>query len=260
MKRIKSYEELSRAVSGYLRPGVTANVMVTREKFGSDAESGRLYVEAGGRNLWIASRREDHVRLYFYLDDLTQPPDEPFDLPAVAEIAFRGEGERLAPLESCLALCGLRPVFRRIRLARSTEPRPAEEDVSVGRPSDARAVFGFLRANFPPLTGCLPAPDEVLAWEADGRFLAVEDEKGIAGLIHMAPDKTGVEICHLAVREDRRGQGVAGRLTAACIGKNPGKVCRVWTREDYDSAGRAYAKAGFRPDGWRSLVFQSQQA
>lgn len=258
MKPIQSYEELSRVAGGYLRPGVTANVMVTREKFGSDIQSGRLFIEAGERNLWIAARREDHVRLYFYLNDLTQPLGEPFDLPAAAEIAFRGEGERLAPLEGCLALCGLKPAFRRARLARSPEPRPVEGGISVGRPSDAQAVFGFLKANFSPLTGCLPALDEVLAGAADKRFLAIEDEKGIAGLIHMAPDKNGVEIRHLAVREDRRGQGLAGRLAAACIGENPGKVCRVWVREDYDSARRVYAKAGFRPDGWRSLVFLSQ--
>ena len=42
MKLIQSYEELSRAASGYLRPGVTANVMVTEEKFGSDIKAGRL--------------------------------------------------------------------------------------------------------------------------------------------------------------------------------------------------------------------------
>ena len=258
MKRIQSYEELSRVAVGYLRPGVTANVMVTREKFGADIMAGRLFAEAGEHNLWIVVRRESHVRLYFYLNDLTQPLGEQFDLPAAAEIAFRGDGERLSPLEGCLASCGLKPVFRRVRLARPPEPRPAEGGISAGWPSDARAVFGFLKANFSPLTGCLPTPDEVFAGAADKRFLALEDEKGIAGLIHMAPDNNGVEIRHLAVREDRRGQGLAGGLVAACIGENPGKVCRVWVREDYDSARQVYAKAGFKPDRWRSLVFQSQ--
>lgn len=259
MKLIQSYEELSRAASGYLRPGVTANVMVTGEKFGSDIKASRLLIKADEHNLWIAVRRESHVRLYFYLNDLSRPLGEGFDLPAVAEIAFRGDGERLATLKDCLALCGLGPSFRRVRLARSPEPWAAEGGSSVGRPSDARAVLDFLEANFSPLTGCLPTLDEVLAGMTDRHFLTVEDEKGIAGLIHMAREKNGVEIRHLAVREDRRGQGLAVRLAAACIGENPGTVCRVWVREDYDSARQVYAKAGFRPDGWRSLVFQSQQ-
>lgn len=258
MKRIPSYEELSRAVSGYLRPGVTANVMLTREKFGPDIQAGRLLIEAGEHNLWIAVRREGHVRLYFYLNDLTRPLDGRFDLPAVAEIAFRGEGERLEPLKGCLALCVLRPVFRRIRLARPPEPPLAGDGNSVGCPSDARAVLGFLEANFSPLTGCLPTLDEVHTGTRDKRFLSLEDGKGIAALIHMAHEKNGVEIRHLAVREDRRGQGLAGRLAAACIGENPGKTCRVWVQEDYDSARQVYAKAGFQPDGWHSLVFQSQ--
>lgn len=258
MKRIQSYEELSRASVGYLRPGVTANVMVTREKFEEDIKSGRLLMEAGERNLWIAARRESHVRLYFYLNDLTRPLGEQFDLPAVAEIAFRGKGERLAALEGCLALCGIRPVFRRIRLARPPEPPLAGDGNSVGCPSDARAVLGFLEANFSPLTGCLPTLDEVHTGTRDKRFLALEDGKGIAALIHMAHEKNSVEIRHLAVREDRRGQGLAGRLAAACIGENPGKICRVWVREDYDRARQVYAKAGFQPDGWHSLVFQGQ--
>ena len=258
MKRIKSYEELSRAVSGYLRPGVAANVMVTREKFESDIQAGRLFLRAGESNLWIASRREHHVRLYFYLNDPAQPPEEDLDLPAVAEIAFRGDGGKLAALESCPALRGFRTVFRRIRLSRSPEPRPAGGGISAGRPSDAKAVCRFLEANFPPLTGCLLTLDEVLAEAADKRFLVLEDEKGIAGLIHMAPEKNGVEIRHLAVREDRRGQGLAGGLVSACMEENPGRTCRAWVREDYDGARQVYAKAGFRPDGWRSLVLQSQ--
>ena len=258
MKRIKNYEELSRAASGYLRPGVTANVTVTREKFGSDIKAGRLFIEAGEKNLWIAVCRESHVRLYFYLNDLTQTPDEQFDLPAAAEIAFRGDREKLAPLEGCLALWGFKPAFRRVRLTRPSEPRPAGGGGSARQPAGARAIRDFLEANFSSLTGCLPALDEVLAGMSDKRFLALEDEKGIAGLIHMAPEKNGVEIRHLAVREDRRGQGLAGRLVAACIGEAPGKVCRVWVREDYISARQVYEKAGFKPDGWHSQVFQSQ--
>ena len=258
MKRIRSYEELSRAVGGYLRPGVTANVMVTREKFESDIRAGRLLIEAGEHNLWVAARREDHVRLYFYLNDLAKPLGERFDLPVAAEIAFRGEGERLAALEGCLALCGLGPDFRRIRLARLPEPPLDGGDTSAHCPADAQAVCGFLEANYSPVTGCLPTLDEVLTGTADKRFLALEDEKGIAGLIHMTPEKNGVEIRHLAVREDRRGQGLAVKLVTACLKENPGKVCRVWVREDYNNARQVYAKAGFRPDGWHSLVFQGQ--
>lgn len=258
MRQIWSYEELSRAAGGYLRPGVTANVMVTREKFGSDIKAGRLLMEAGEDNLWIAARRETHIRLYFYLNDLARPLEEGFDLPAAAEIAFRGHGEKLAALEGCLALCGLKPAFRRIRLARPSEPCLTAGGVSAGWPDDARTIYGFLETSFSPLTGCLPTLDEVLAGTADRRFVALEDEKGIAGLIHMAPEKNGVEIRHLAVRKDRRGQGLADRLVTACIEENPGKICRVWVREDYDSARQVYARAGFRPDGWRSLVFQNQ--
>ena len=257
MRRIRSCEELVRAADGYLRPGVMANVMLTGEKFGPDIQAGRLFVEAGEHNLWIVVRREDHVRLYFYLNDPALPLGELFDLPVSAEMAFRGDGERLAPLEACLALCGLRPVFRRVRLTRPPEPRTAEGGAPVGRPSGAQAVFDFLRSNFSPVTGCLPAMDEVLSGMADQRFLSIEDETGIAGLIHMTREKNNVEIRHLAVREDRRGQGLAVRLAAACIGENPGKPCRVWVREDYDSARRVYAKAGFRPDGLRSLVFHN---
>lgn len=258
MRQIQSYEELSRAAAGYLRPGVTANVMITREKFGPDIEAGRLFAQAGEHNLWIAAHREGHVRLYFYLNDPARPLERRFDLPAVAEVAFRGGGEKLAALEGCLALCGLEPALRRVRLARLPEPPLAGDCASAGRPSDAGAVSLFLEANFSPLTGCLPTLDEAFSGMEDRRFLTVEDEKGIAGLIHVTPEKNGVEIRHLAVREDRRGQGLAGKLVTACLRENPGKVCRVWVREDYGSARQVYEQAGFEPDGWHSQVYLSQ--
>ena len=257
MRQILSYEELSRVTGEYLRPGVTANVMVTREKFESDIKAGCLFLDADEHNLWIMVRREGHVRLYFYLNDLTRPLSEHFDRPAAAEIAFRAEAERLAALKGCLALCGLRPVFRRLRLTRPSKPRLAEGSIDPRQPSDTPAILDFLESNFSPLTGCLPTLDEVLAGAADKRFLAFEDEAGIAGLIHVTHEKNGMEIRHLAVRKDRRGQGLADRLVAACLKENPGKICRVWVREDYGSAGQVYAKAGFEPDGWRSLVWQS---
>lgn len=257
MRRVESYETLSRTASGYLRPGVTANVMITREKLEESIATGRLFMEADESNLWLAMRRESHVRLYFYLNDLRRPLDESFDLPAVAEIAFRGETASLAALQDCLAQSGLEPAFQRVRLMRRPERLPAENSVFVQQPS-VESARDFLEKNFSPLTGCLPTFSEISAGIADRQFLSLEDGKGVAGLIHTAPEKNGIEIRHLAVREDRRGQGLAGSLVTACLLENPEKIFRVWVREDYHSARQVYAKAGFGPDGWRSQVYQGQ--
>jgi N-acetylglutamate synthase-like GNAT family acetyltransferase len=77
------------------------------------------------------------------------------------------------------------------------------------------------------------------------RFLVAEDESGIVGIGQVRPHLGAPELASLVVREDRRGQGVGGRLIHALIAQLPGPTvlfCRPQL-ENY------YAQFGFRAVG-----------
>ena len=68
----------------------------------------------------------------------------------------------------------------------------------------------------------------------------------------------GGEIRHLAVREDARGHGLSARLISAYLSAIGGAASNVWTGAGNEPALRAYARAGFRTDGWESVVLCHQ--
>lgn len=255
MVQITDYSDLAALAETCLRPGVYTNVMVTRDKFAGEIAAGTLSAKLDGHNLLIAVRRSDHVRLYFYINDLTRPLYSGFDVPAVTEIAFRIAGDRTVPVREYFEGCGFSRLLRRIRLSRPAGLPASAVPSGIVYPTDTAEISAFLTASFSPLTGCLPAEAEILSAMGEKRFLALRDDRGLAGLIHLCPERNAAEIRHLAVREDLRGRGLARRLVSAGLSAMPHKLFRVWVREDLTPAHSVYASAGFSPDGWASQVF-----
>ena len=95
-----------------------------------------------------------------------------------------------------------------------------------------------------------------------------DDDHGIMDITHIdAPagtplakaldlDDMILEIRHLAVRADCRGQGLAQRLLGMLRARTGGQKCTVWARQGNTPAERFYEKNDFRPDGWTSVVLR----
>jgi N-acetylglutamate synthase-like GNAT family acetyltransferase len=77
------------------------------------------------------------------------------------------------------------------------------------------------------------------------RFLVAEDESGIVGIGQVRPHSRVPELASLVVREDRRGQGVGGRLIHALIAQLPGTTV-LFCRPQLESY---YTQFGFRAIG-----------
>ena len=86
----------------------------------------------------------------------------------------------------------------------------------------------------------------LLAALAGGQLLMTADETGLTGLLHYAPGFGASEIRHLAVREDRRGQGLAGALLGSYLAAAGGQKSQVWARTGNIPAERILAAV--RPD------------
>ena len=110
-------------------------------------------------------------------------------------------------------------------------------------------AMALLRSCFDPFTGCLPTPWELEEDFRQNRLLTAGDQ----GILRFSGGRTA-ELRHLAVAQASRGRGIGRDLVARFNVCTAGRRALVWTGADNTAALHLYETAGFRPDGWSSLV------
>ena len=116
-------------------------------------------------------------------------------------------------------------------------------------PMTAGEAHELLGSCFSPLTGCLPSVEELEEDLCFNRILV----SGGEGLLRFSGGRIA-EIRHLAVVETARGKDIAQSLVARFNTRTADRRALVWTGVDNSAALHVYEKAGFVPDGWRSVV------
>ena len=261
MEQIRSMQRLSPLITAQLRPGVRTNCALTPEDYRREMDGGTLYVHPLEAGLLLLRRRSGHWILNGWFSPGQEEISLPVDEPVTAELPFRPKdgAEAEGALSALFTAGGFVPRLRRVRLTRPAGPapegaaggfvlRPAEE-------ADLPAVQKLLEGCFDPLTGCLPDGAALADAAAAGDLLcALDGCGGPAGVLHSRRTEKEGEIRHLAVRPELRGRGCARGLLTGWLARLEGRRARVWTGADNLAALRTYGGAGFREDGWRSLV------
>lgn len=249
---IKSYEELAALTSGLLRRGAAVNSSFPESEYGPAILRGECELLRGEDWLIVLRQRPGHRRMNFILNGL---PEISLPEKTVTEIAGRERDEALWRAQEHFESLGFAPILRRQRLTRKSGEISESFDGVTEAPMEMRAdVCAFLEDNFSPLTGCLPTVEELSGDMENKNVLLLRDERGIAGLIHTGSITGGYEIRHLAVREDRRGSGLTAPLIGEFLRRTGGRRTTVWLTEGNAAAMGAYARFGFAPDGYRSVV------
>ena len=196
----------------------------------------------------------EHIPGHISLPDAQIPSD------TVAEYAYKPSGAaRAARALEVLARFGFAPRFERIRMTRPAgygeSSSKSGYDIRVAGKHDFGGVRSLLHSSFDLRTGCLP-DDARLQHDilAGGVFCIGDGEGAVSALLRVSRHPRSSEINHLAVREDSRGRGAAGALLSEYIKHYGQERITVWVRDGYAPAQRAYASAGFAPDGLRSYV------
>lgn len=255
MERIDRYETLSHLASRHMTKGVRANTMVSQSEYGPAVETGSLLAQETPAGLLLARDRGDHFRFNFYLNDIAVPLGAQLPSPAVTEVAYRPRDMGLQETVTYLQDQGFALLFERIRMSRPAGlPEEETSPVLTAQPQEEEAILAFLRENFSPLTGCLPNKKELKDDITQGYVLLLKEEGAIAGLLHFSFDGKSGEIRHLALREDKRGQGLTRPLITGFLRAIGGAKSTVWLRADFPPAQAAYHRLGFAPDGRRSAV------
>ena len=249
MERVTDYEVLAPELNALLFGRACVNSVPDREALEAEIAAGALYTERLPGGLLLLQRTEDLQRLRFLLSDPAVLCGWRPDRLTAVELPFRRGEERFPALAEALEKAGWRTVLRRIRLTRKAAPAPEAPALPPAGDASPEALRALLYACFNPRTGCLPDAAELAEDLAQGRILTTE-----GGLIRWRQKGKTSEIRHLAVRADCRGRGLAKALTAAYLGREDGKLCRVWTGADNEPAQRVYRGFGYAEDGWQSLV------
>ena len=258
MKTVSRYEELSPLISAQFRRGVRTNALFSRQELEELIAEEALSAEETGAGLLLLVERPWFDRLHFYLNDLSAPLGADLPIPTVTEVAFRPQDTGLREAVDYLQGQGFVPLLSRVRLSRPAGEVECPCAPQYAGEEEENDTLALLWDSFPRLTGCLPSRKEWAEEVAAGRCLVERDRTGVAGLLHFSQDRRGGEIRHLAVREDARGHGLSARLISAYLSAVGGAASSVWTGAGNDPALRAYARAGFRPDGWESVVLCHQ--
>ena len=258
MKTVSQYEELAPLISAQFRRGVRTNAFFSRQELEGLIAREELSVQETGAGLLLLVERPWFDRLHFYLNDLSAPLGATLPDPTVTEVAFRPQDTGLREAVDYLRGQGFAPLLSRVRLSRPAGEAERPCPPQYAGEEEERDTLALLWDSFPRLTGCLPSRKEWSEEVAAGRCLVERDGTGVAGLLHFSLDRRGGEICHLAVRPDARGCGLSTRLISAYLSAIGGAASNVWTGAGNEPALRAYARAGFRTDGWESVVLCHQ--
>lgn len=256
MKRVESYEALSAALSAQLGRGTRSNAFAGEEEYRREIAAGGLFMSETPQGLLLFRRREGFWRMNFHLRGEETPAVEPTELPVVMEMPRRERDGALEGTEKDFVAQGFAPALRRKRLARPggcLPPLEEAEAVAPAEPEELPKVKELLCQSFHPLFGCIPTGEELARDVALGQVLVVRGD-GLLGLLHYLTGRGGVQIRHLAVREDIRGRGVGKTLVGALLARRGQEKTLVWAAEDNPAAQGVYAARGFVPDGWRSTV------
>ena len=254
MEQIERYSALSMLLTAQLKPGVYTNHFLSPAQCEAEIEQG-MWFEPFNGGICLFRRREDHDLMTFYLQRDGELPRLELPKTTVTEVVWRDgkEGSAMRAIAQ-LEQAGWSVLFHRDRRERPKEEAYAQEQPQMNTEETPDAVLAFLQSSFDPLTGCLPTQAQLASQIALGEVVAQREDGEIVGVLHFEKGRASSEIRHLAVREDRRGKGVASKLFKEYLRRTDGAKSLVWARRGNLPAEHFYESHGYRCDGWHSAV------
>lgn len=252
MRRISSYDEISRLVSKQFKRGVMTNNFLIQSDYTAGIAGESLFYHEWDGGLLVFKRLPGYDRMYYHITDSDVPCKVELLNTVVTEIPHKPGREDAAA--DYLLRHGFYKAVERVRLCRHSDDSMAADLQIVIRfasASDADNISALLHSCFDRYTGCIPEGDELCSC-LGSIYCAFGPDSSLTGLLHFSDKGNGTEIRHLAVREDLRGAGIASALLA--IYHSGTHKSLVWTGADNHAALELYRKHGYEPDGWTSEV------
>lgn len=262
LKKISEFSHYQKIVDSYKRKGCLTNDYLyneARELIIHDC----LYECCGENNAFLFVKKEECLRLYYYLNDLTETLNFDIDDNLVVEILFRGSlgtpGEEIDYLKKS----GFEPYLRRDQYSAMYKDLAVSEEVKDVVVQVAKSIdlvewaCLFLNATFDHYTGDYIASEDYQTILDDGGMLIACSSTGeLLGALHQSINKGVAILSHVAVIPKARGCHVGQALLNAFVEHNhvdEKSRYMLWVQTQNKPAVQMYQKKGLKYVGKSTL-------
>ena len=260
LKEVKELVRYQEIVDKYKQKGVLSNDYIFQEAADLIIHK-NLYEYCGINNAFLFVKKDECLRLYYYLNDLEEIHDFDLNENLVAEILFRGNLGLPQNEMEYLSKCGFRfhlrrdqycGVYRELQIPGLIAGVIVAKATSINEVDFACELFN---STFDHYSGDYIAKDVYESLFIGGSVWIAKDLQGnIAGALHQTIEHGVAWISHVAVVESYRGHGVGQALLDTFVEQNanpdlelkPKSRYILWVQAQNAAAVGMYQKKGFK--------------
>ena len=258
MKKVDSFIRYKDIVDKYCKKGVFSNNYIQNEAADLIIHDA-LYVDQYTSNVFFYVKRDVGMRLYYYINDLSEDADFNADVDLVIEILFRNNTLPSEEIDYFLARGFRRNVVRDQysgvykNLKSASCPAPEIKIEAAQSISDVEKACLLFNSSFDALSGdYIPENKDVYEYLRAYQHILIaynNENKQFLGALHQDLDR-GVNILrHIAVDSSARGKGVGRALLDAFVERNHKSEdtrYMLWVQQQNEAAVRMYRNKGFK--------------
>lgn len=262
MKKIEHIAQLSPLINAQFRRGVMTNAPFSPDAYQAELNAGALYAQEIPGGLLLLCRREGFDQLHFYLQpdaDLSQWSPARTTVAEILSKPANPNGQRLDTLWTGAGFYK-QLVRQRMTCTELTHSGFLEGyTVREAGQSEISTVLELLNRHYDRRTAYIPTREDLCRDIENGNVVLALAGETPVGVLHMTKNRAATELRHVAVEPDHRGKGLAGAMAARYQSRHVVPTYQLWVAQDNGPALRLYEKLGFKPDGWTSTVWMSEQ-
>lgn len=255
INRLQGYEEYLKIVGEYGGKGCLSNDYIQREAE-SLVKDGKLYAYCVEKNAFLFVRKPSGLRLYYYLNDLSEHYEFDLEDDLVIEILYRGERFFPDELVKYFESCGFQKNLVRDQYAGvygdmlHVDTKPNVEIRLAENIDEVAKAAELFNASFDRLSGDFVAKEDYATLlEKRSILMAFDGQGNFLGALHQTIENNVAWLSHVAIEEDARGRRVGQSLLDEFIERN--KVSdksryMLWVQHQNEAAVNMYQKKGFK--------------
>ena len=255
LKKVNEFGRYMEIVDSYKRKSFLTNDYLYNEAADLIIHD-RLYECCGADNAFLFVKKDECLRVYYYLNDLAEMHNFDVEENIVTEILFRGNlGIPDMEIEY-LQKCGFKLFLRRdqyVGVYKDLIIPVVKQSVSVQKAktlNDVEEACELFNSSFDHYSGDYISEMMEQKLFADGNiWIARDANDNFAGALHQTIDRGVAWVSHVAVLPAYRNQGVGNALLDAFVEHNhvdEKSRYMLWVQAQNEPAVRMYQKKGFK--------------
>ena len=255
LNKVKEFVRYQEIVDKYKRKGCLSNDYIYQEAADLIIHD-KLYEYTGVNNSFLFVKKDECLRVYYYLNDLSELQNFDIDKNLVLEILFRGNmgtpNEELEYFSKCGFILHLRRdqycgIYKDLQLPGVIVGVTVHKATSIEEVEMACELFNH---TFDHYSGDFIAKEVMMSLYTDGWIWVAKDLNGhFVGALHQTVERNVAWVSHIVVLEDYRGHGVGRALLDTFVEQN--KVDEksrfmLWVQAQNVAAVNMYQKKGFK--------------